>query len=426
MDILNKSKALNILIPKLIDKTEYLTKEMKTRMKLNNIFSEFENKATTQLNYFIHNSNKRYKFIKLGNDLNLYLSNNRSKNEKEANKVIKDKFYNDLNIEKEKQKMKYKSTSKIYTEIKGIFNDIKIPLEIKTNRDSKKKIKLLINKIKNDIKREKTNLSLPKKTEIIYNNNNIKEKVRKNQNIINNELEKEKNSIGISINTYLNNINNSNFMGFKYTPTEILNKTPYKNKPNINLPNIKLLNYLPSTPLPKKIIKKDIINKPDIKKLLPYSRLGKNYKFKINRQLSLNNLENKKGAFLTETNIRIDKRNNCKSTVNLVYDSANRELQIENNFNRKRRKINDIFGADDFPDLNTYDDIIFQNSQILKNERINKAKRLKELHKNEYLSPTERMKEVINYEIKLLDKVEKNFIKKVNLYNTSKFDKEDK
>ena len=419
MDILNKSKVLNVLIPKLIDKTEYLTGEMKTRLKLNKIFSELENKASTQFNYFINNSNKRYNFIKLGNDLNLFISNNRSKIEIEANKVLKDKFYNDLNVENEKEKMKYKSTSKIHNDIKNIFSEIKIPLEIKDNRNSKRKIKILINKIKKEVKKEKNNKSILKKPNNITYNNKEKNKINKEIfNLINFELEKERESIGSSIKNYLNNINKSNYLEF--TPTEILNKTPYKNKPNINLPNIKLLNYLYTKPIQKKIIKKDIINKPDIIKVLPYSKLGRYFKSRINRELSLKDIQKRNCPFLTETNICINKRNSFRSTANLVYDSANRELQMQSNFNRKRRKINDIFGSDDFPKLNTYDDIIFQNSEILKSERINKAKKLNESEKYVFLSPKERMKEMINDEIKVLDNIEKNFFKRVNLFNIRK------
>ena len=66
MDILEQSKVLNILIPRLIDKTQHLQKEMKSRIKLNKIFSEFENKATNKLNYFIANSVKRYTCTKFG------------------------------------------------------------------------------------------------------------------------------------------------------------------------------------------------------------------------------------------------------------------------------------------------------------------------------------------------------------------------
>ena len=62
MDIVNKSKALNILIPRLITKSNNLTKEIKNRIKLNKIFSEFENKASNNLNYFITASNQIYQF----------------------------------------------------------------------------------------------------------------------------------------------------------------------------------------------------------------------------------------------------------------------------------------------------------------------------------------------------------------------------
>ena len=57
--IIDESKAINILVPRLIDKNEALQKEMKSRIKFNRIFSQFENRATIKFNYFIDNSNKR-------------------------------------------------------------------------------------------------------------------------------------------------------------------------------------------------------------------------------------------------------------------------------------------------------------------------------------------------------------------------------
>jgi hypothetical protein len=60
---------------------------MKSRIKLNKIFSEFENRATNKLNYFITNSVKRYTCTKFGNDLDSYLLNTRTKNLYEANKI---------------------------------------------------------------------------------------------------------------------------------------------------------------------------------------------------------------------------------------------------------------------------------------------------------------------------------------------------
>ena len=110
MDIVNKSKALNILIPRLINKSNNLTKEIKNRMKLNKIFSEFENKASNNFNYFITASNQRYANSKLENDLDSIILSTRAKNINEATKIVNDKFYRDKNLEIEKQKMKYKNT----------------------------------------------------------------------------------------------------------------------------------------------------------------------------------------------------------------------------------------------------------------------------------------------------------------------------
>ena len=79
MENIEKNKAINILVPKLIDKTEHLQKEIKTRLLLNKIFSEFENKASSKLNYFITNSYKRYNCTKLGNNINTFLSEGKRK-----------------------------------------------------------------------------------------------------------------------------------------------------------------------------------------------------------------------------------------------------------------------------------------------------------------------------------------------------------
>ena len=257
MEIIDKSKALNILVPKLIEKNEALTKEMKSRIKLNKIFSEFENKASTQLNFFITNSCKRYNYTKLGYNLNLFLSNNRPKNLDRAKKILKDKFYSDKNLEKEKQKMKYKSTFKLSKDIKDTFNKIKIPLETKFGRESKKKLKLLINRIKNNLKEEEALIThikhkpKPIKLNILKN----KEKNINEKNVLNSELNKDNLLIKNSINQYLNNINNKSKVLTDFnqsSPIDILNSTPYKKRPNIDLPNLKLINYSNYKPVKKK------------------------------------------------------------------------------------------------------------------------------------------------------------------------------
>ena len=415
MEQIEQNKALNILVPNLIKKTENLTNEINTRLKLNKIFSEFETKASTKLNYFISNSQKRYNCTKYGNNLDKFLLNNLSRNENEANKIVNDKFYYDTNIEKEKEKLKYKSTSKLYKDIKQTFKKMKIPLEKEYTKDSKRRLKILINKIKNnykkkDIKRKKKiNLNIQQNLDIIGN-----------KELIDSEFKSEEKLINNSISKYLNNINNlhilSNFS--KGTPWEVLNSTPYKKKPNINLPNIKLINYIHNNPKPIKrnSTKKDIIHKPDIDKLLPYSKIGKNkMKYKMRKELSLNDIESNKKSFLTEANIIIKKNIDFRNTVNLVYNSANKELEIKNYLDKKRRNINELFDINKIPLLNTYDKILLEKTECLKTERYNEAKKLNKKQKSEVFSVKEKAIDGIDNKIKNLENVEKNYFKKINI-----------
>lgn len=414
MELINKSKALNILVPNLINKNELLTKEIKTRIKLNKIFSEFENKVSRKLNYFIQNSSKRYNCTKYGNDLNIFLLNNRSRNESEANNILNDKFYKDKNIGKEREKMKFKSTSKLYKDIKETFNNLKIPLDNVSNKDSKRQMKKLINKIKNNLKRKDINLNLikTKKRNIIHD---TKQNISENKKLINSEINAEEKLIENSISKYLNDL--KNVSGFnKTSPWEILNSTSYKDKPNINLPNIEFINYVHKNnrPVKRNLIKKDIISKPDIAKLLPYSKIGKNKKkFKKRKELSLNDIESHKYPFITEANIIVNKNNDFRNTVNIVYNSANKELQIENYLDKKRRKINELFEINDIPLLNTYDDILFKKTERIKTERYNEAKILNNKQKREILTEREKANDNIEKKINKLDEIENNYYNKI-------------
>ena len=432
MDLLDQSKALNILVPKLINKTENLQKEMKSRIKLNRIFSKFESRASSQLNYFITNSNKRYSCTKMGNDLKTFLINNRPKNLNKANKILNDKFYSDANLEKEKQKMKYKSTSKIYRDIKDTFDQMKIPLETKFGTNNKKKVKLLIKSLKEEpYENEKKYINID-----IYNdeeegmktkskiNYNIKENIMKDKTAINSVLEKEQNSIGKSIVTYLKKINtNSGIINNDLNNTSPIPIPPspvsWKKKINLDLPNIKLMNYRHYKPVKKVITNFEDKYKPDIKKLLPYTQ---NSKTPIKSLKTEVNLTNKNFPFITETNICTKKINDFHNTVNIVFNSANNELQIQNNFEKRRRRLDDILGINEIPELNTYDEIIFKKFDEIKKERHQKAKKFSESQKFAALSNKEKANVMINNEMILLDEIAKKNYKKINLNNNIKHD----
>ena len=431
--IIGQSKALNILIPKLIDKNEVLQKEMKSRIKFNKIFSKFENRASSKLNYFIENSNKRYNCTKMGNDINKFLLSTCTRNLDEANKIINDKFYSDANLEKEKQKLKFKSISKVYKEIKDTFDNMRIPLETKFSRNRNRKIKLII-KSKNN-----KNLTLNKNEINISNDkalnpkNKIKYTIRKNlttdKEIITSELKKEKILIDNSIINYLNNVNKTSRLEEKE-----INKTPpmqipsstssRKKKLNIKLPNIKLLNYQNH---PRNIkdeedrrFKQDK-RKIDLSKLLPYSSMNrKPTKIKSKDENSLDSSENKKYPFITEPNLYANKINDYHNTLNIVFNSANDEFILKNNLERRRRRLDEILGINDIPKLNTYDDIIMKSFDDVKNERIQKANKLNKSQRYEVLSMKEKANALVDEHLEILDRLEKKTYKKIDINKRQK------
>ena len=417
MDIVNKSKALNILIPKLIDKSNNLTKEIKSRIKLNKIFSEFENKASNNLNYFITASNRRYTNTKLGNDLDTLLYNTRLKNINVATKIINDKFYKDTNLEIEKQKMKYKSTNKIYKDIKDTFNKMKLPLETKFSRNTNKEINLIIKGI--DMKQNKRSLyeekdeDLMSKKKVVYN---IEENVKRSIDVIDDEFEKEQNSIDNTINKYLKEINTIN-INHKLNTSD--SPSSHK-KTTFKLPKIKLINYKQYQPPKRKVITEED-KKPNIKKLLPYSKLGRNNDTLKKNEDSFNEKKNdhKNFPFITEPNLNniIRKNNNYNNTLNVVYNSANNEFLLQNKFDDKRRKLESILGTNEIPHLNTYDEIAFKKSEKIKNNRHNKAKKINESQKFAVLSRKAKINLIIDNDMELLDKLE-NKIYKENINMT--------
>jgi len=405
MDIVNKSKALNILIPRLINESNNLTKEIKNRIKLNKIFSEFENKASNNFNYFITASNQRYANSKLGNDLDSIISSTRAKNINEATKIVNDKFYRDKNLEIEKQKMKYKSTERIYEDIKDTFNKMRLPLESKFTKNTQKEIDLIING--NDFISNVNNrkhlffwnfLTDKGKKPFI----NPKLNIKNGEKSIENEFEKDKHSIDMAISNYLENLHEENIESFN-TPSA-------SKKLAFKLPKIKLINYKMKKPQKKRSITEEE-KKPNIRKLLPYSRLGKHCNFKPEfEENSLNDLSQKNFPFITGAQISNNndnnKEENYQSTLNVVYNSANKEFLLKNNFDKKRKRLELMLGMKNIPELNTYDDILFKKFETIKNKRHQKAKKINESQRLALLSARDKINIIIDNDMELLDKLE--------------------
>ena len=416
MENIEKNQAINILVPRLIDKTEHLQNEIKTRILLNKIFSEFENKASNKLNYFITNSFKRYNCTKLGNNINTFLTEREKENKNEINKILNSNFYNDTDLKLEKKKMKYKSTTKLLKGINEIFDKIKYPLETRFSRNSKIKIREIING-KDELKSKKENKAkkveikklTPAKRNIIkfYN----KQSLTNDKKIINSELYKEQKSIQDSINDYLNKINNKILkadVNSGISPFSILNSETYRTKPKINFPKINFLEYRNiKRPKETKLNKNTFQKSPDINKIMPYYK-----SFKKREDEKINN-EDKKIPFITEVGIKVQNNNKDREydfddTQDVVYTSANNELNIHQSLDFKRKKLDEMFGLNNVPNITTYNNII---SQKIENSRMEKFKKIKSTN-NIMNSTRQKFNDIINNEMKKLDILEEQFFSK--------------
>ena len=76
-DEIENGKIINQMIPEAIANSKMHAKEIKKRIKLNGIFSEFENKASNELNFFLDESNRRYTKTKCGINLNTLIASTR-------------------------------------------------------------------------------------------------------------------------------------------------------------------------------------------------------------------------------------------------------------------------------------------------------------------------------------------------------------
>jgi len=198
-------------------------------------------------------------------------------------------------------------------------------------------------------------------------------------------------------------------------------KSPLPQKKyNFSLPKIKLM-YYKKFQTPNRSITIEDDKKPDIRKLLPYSKLGKNIKInkKTDENSSMNESSTKNFPFITEANINIYRNHDYNNTLNVVFNSANNEFQLQNNFDSKRRKLDAILGINDIPQLEEYDDIASKKSERIKEERHLKAKKLSGSQNFETLSKKEQVNFVIDNNMDLLNKLEDRIYKNL-LLNKSK------
>ena len=410
-------RVINKKIPEVIEYSNQYKKEMRKLLRLNNIFSEFENKATKELNFFIDESNRRYSMSKFGNNIKALITSTRKKSLDESKKILNDNFYNNKIIESEKEKMKHKGNKILYQKLRNSMEIVKNPGLMKNKQNTEKKIKNnLFNSDKNILLNRKNN---NKKIHFNYNIINL----NKNEKIMDNIINEEQKSLSQSIDNYKSNLD---------ILKNILNNSPVINKrkhPNayrklfLNLPNIKFINYSN-----KNIVKKiddidDPAKKADIHKLLPFSKLGKKIAENLIIPESPSKPEAKKSIvlpYITEPSSPIKKEipnnfqnyKNYQSTIAVVATSANKELVANKNFDKKRIEVENILMVDDIPKVQLYDDIAHQKVNNIKEERKRKNYILSQ--SQNYLKLTDQQKINLDIEknIKLINEVEDNLFNK--------------
>lgn len=400
---IQRDRKINKIIPLLLKENIDYSKEMKTKITLNYIFNEFENKAQNDFNYFIKDSNKRYSNIKSGQDINHYIEDFQYKYEDRLSKIMNDKFYTELNLQPEKEIIKYKSMKKSDTNIKSLLTNIR------TNIISNKSNKNIFNyNSLNNQNRENRINKLNK-----YNKCYTENELTLNTKIIyDKEFFDKKNKNDIKSVFNLDNIKINNSIE-KYKLNLLKIKTPYikggnahkeeNKKINFNLPFIDMLYYHKSKPNIK--LKYNDMDKLDIKILLPFSKLGKY----LPKPKSENKIIKSQDipSFITEIK---NKKWNYDNTTDIVMNSAKNNINLKNNYSFKRNKIKELLKYD-IPTLDEYENIIRHKVQIIKNKRNNKNRIINKKQRLNFLSRKQLINLEIDKKIEFLKKKEKDLLK---------------
>ena len=383
---IENGKIINQMVPQAISESQKYAKEIKKRLKLNDIFSEFENKASHELNFYLDESNRRYSKSKCGINLKNLITSTRKKCLDESIKILNDNFYNNKIIEEERNKMKYKNGKKYYKKIKNTFNIIRNP-------EIKRKELNLNSKIIKDLEFENNNYNGNNKNETInYNNNknnsiSYKKRIKwdnkdNDKNKINEIMNIESKTIYKSLDNYKSNLKKLKSQYNDFQKEDEKDLPIYLTKKILfDLPKLNLLNYAQKKAILKNPNEDDEKNKVDIHKLLPYSKYAK-YFYDINpKKISKKSNKSNDRAlpYITEPNVLDNSHyyKNYNNTIAVVANSANKEVFVNQNFDKKRNDIENIFGVDDIPNIKCYEKIAHENA-------FNKAKKRRE--RNELVS----------------------------------------
>ena len=153
-----KEPTTNILVPKLLDKTSHYANNLKNRIKIDNIFNEFDNSATVNFKKFIKLSEQRYKSVKSGSHLNNIIKSQNGIIKELSENILTNKFYNNDEIEKESKKllkkMGIKENQDLFELRKDIISKTNSLTKVEKRKEEKKK---MMQKQKQEKEKERDN-----------------------------------------------------------------------------------------------------------------------------------------------------------------------------------------------------------------------------------------------------------------------------
>ena len=412
-----KEPTTNILVPKLLDKTSHYANNLKNRIKIDGIFSEFDDSANINFKKFIKLSEQRYKSVKSGTHLNNILDSQDEEIKELSENILSNKFYNNNDIEKESKKLLKKMGIKENQDLYELRKDIISKTNSLTKAEIKNREKLLKNALKKRKRDNKILSYFPKRQKKANNilNPDRKMSIKYNGKIINmNELNDKKKffddlmtndctNLNNKFNNYLDHLKNINLKDSSEVQKQKASKEKYNYLNSFSLERIKFLSYKEDDLNSKKPKKKEE-PKIDIMKLMRYTKRGnkkwfkkelKNKTFKPfhkpkKKQLELRpifspinstDINNKYNIAYNKTTS--DFFNNYKNTIKTVRNEANKAISLNQNFDKKIKTMENFFNSKKLPKIEDYDNII-NNTHYLFRKNLSNGKIMNSFRKDKF------------------------------------------
>jgi hypothetical protein len=120
-----KTKKINHLVSDLLTKCAKHNKEINKRFTVCDIFTNLENKTSSDLHAYITESNLRFKKAKIGGNVPSLIKNSSKKLAPLSTQILSNRLYEDFDMDKEKAQLRHKLKHKEAKEITQIMSEVK-------------------------------------------------------------------------------------------------------------------------------------------------------------------------------------------------------------------------------------------------------------------------------------------------------------